>query len=71
GGPAAGAARDEIEALATVLDVPVEAHDERLTTVTAQRAMLAVGTRREARRGAVDKVAAAVLLQSWLDRRRS
>ena len=36
-GPAAQAARTEVDALATVVGVPVETHDERLTTVTAER----------------------------------
>ena len=66
-GPAASAVRDEIAALAVALPVPVEAHDERLTTVTAQRALTAQKVRARDRRRVVDKVAAAVILQSWLD----
>jgi putative transcription antitermination factor YqgF len=70
-GPAAGAARAEVESLATAVDVPVETHDERLTSVSAGRSLarsgLARGARRTARRGSVDKVAAAIMLQSWLD----
>jgi putative Holliday junction resolvase len=69
-GPAAVAVRDEIELLAARLPVPVEAHDERLTTVTAERALRAQQVRPRVRRSAVDKVAAAVILQSWLDRAR-
>ncbi len=41
--------------------------DERLTTVTADQALLSSGMRREKRKGHVDKVAAAVILQTWLD----
>ena len=52
------------------LGFPVEWIDERLTTVTAQNALIEGGMRREARRGTVDKVAAAVILQAWLDRER-
>jgi putative Holliday junction resolvase len=70
-GHAATAALAEAARLATVVDVPVETHDERLTTVTAQRSMIEAGMRREERRRVVDKVAAAVMLQSWLDARRS
>ena len=66
-GPAASAVRDEIEVLAARLPVPVEAHDERLTTVTARRALTAQKVRARDRRGVIDKVAAAVILQSWLD----
>jgi len=69
-GAAARAARDVARRLARFTTVPVEFHDERLTTVTADRAMLAAGLRAEERRRAVDKVAAAVMLQSWLDSQR-
>jgi putative Holliday junction resolvase len=70
-GPAAQAAVAEAEALATVLSVPVETYDERLTTVAADAALMEAGMRAQARRRLVDKVAAAVMLQSWLDRRRA
>jgi putative Holliday junction resolvase len=74
-GPAARAAREEIEALRQVLDVPVEGQDERLTSVSANRSLTEAGLtgrrRKKARAaGAVDQAAAAVLLQSWLDTRR-
>jgi len=67
-GPAARAVREEIEAIGA-LGLPVEAHDERLTTVTAERVLATGGVRGRARRQRVDKVAAAVILQSWLDGR--
>lgn len=70
-GPAARTAIAEAEALATVLTVPVETYDERLTTVTADQALMQARMRAEARRRVVDKVAAAVMLQSWLDHRRA
>lgn len=60
------AERDE---LAAALDVPVETWDERLSTVTAERSLLDQQLRAPARRQVVDKVAAAVILQSWLDAR--
>ena len=44
-GPAARAARTEAEALATLVDVPLETFDERLTTVTAERALAEAGVR--------------------------
>jgi putative Holliday junction resolvase len=65
-GPAARAATAEAEALATVLPVPVETYDERLTTVAADRLLLAGRVRGGARRRVVDKIAAAVILQGWL-----
>ncbi len=48
----------------------VEWIDERLTTVSAQNALIKGGMRREDRRNHVDKVAAAVILQTWLDKER-
>lgn len=68
-GPAARAAITEAEQIATVVDVPVETYDERLTTVTADRALMEARMRADARRRVVDKVAAAVMLQAWLDAR--
>jgi putative holliday junction resolvase len=68
-GPAARAALEEVEALRAIAgDIEVTVHDERLTTVTAERALIEGRVRREARRRVVDKVAAAVMLQSWLER---
>jgi putative Holliday junction resolvase len=69
-GPAARAARAEATALASVVGVPVETYDERFTTVTANRALAEGGVRGSARRAVVDKIAAAVILQSWLEARR-
>ena len=67
-GPAARAALEEVEALRAIAgDIEVTVHDERLTTVTAERALIEGRVRREARRRVVDKVAAAVMLQSWLE----
>ncbi|MGI9120015.1 MAG: Holliday junction resolvase RuvX [Acidimicrobiales bacterium] len=67
-GPAAHLVLDEVDELRRALPVSVELHDERLTTVSAHRSLQATGMKGKARRLAVDKVAAAVLLQSWLDR---
>lgn len=41
--------------------------DERLTTVTAERILMDSGVRREDRKTYVDKMAAAVILQNYLD----
>ena len=70
-GPAAVSAKAEASALASVVDVPVETWDERFTTVTAERVLQERGVRGQARRQVVDQVAAAVILQSWLDARRA
>lgn len=68
-GPAARRALDEVDELVATLDVPVETWDERLSTVTAERSLMDQQVRAHARRRFVDKVAAAVILQSWLDAR--
>lgn len=70
-GPAARAALVEVDALRDTLDVPVETYDERLTTVTADRQLKEQGLDAKARRRIVDKVAASILLQAWLDARSS
>jgi putative Holliday junction resolvase len=72
-GPAARAAEDEAAALADALAVhgiAVELFDERLTTVTADRALATAGVRSRHRRAVIDRSAAAVLLAAWLDRTR-
>lgn len=68
-GTAARAAVDEAAAIARVVGVSVETFDERLTTVAADAILLERRMRADARRRVVDKVAAAVMLQSWLDSR--
>ncbi len=66
-GPAAKAAIKEAQALSTVVPMRVVTFDERRTTVIADRALMEGGIRAQARRKLVDKVAAAVMLQHWLD----
>jgi putative Holliday junction resolvase len=70
-GKAAQSARAEVERMATVVGVPVYVHDERLTTVAADRVMMEQNMNAQARRKVVDKWAAAVILQAWLDSRES
>jgi putative Holliday junction resolvase len=69
-GAAAQAALAEAEELHDTVGVPVETYDERLTTVTADRSLMQMNLNAGARRRMVDQVAAAVMLQAWLDRRR-
>ena len=54
-------------ALRGAVDVPVELHDERLSTVEAERALAAAGAGSRERRRVVDASAATVILQAWLD----
>ena len=68
-GPAAAGVLAERDELAAVVGVPVEVHDERLTTRIADRALRERGDMDgRKRRQVVDMVAAAVILQDWLDR---
>jgi putative Holliday junction resolvase len=69
-GPAAKAALAEVEELraaAAPAGITVVVHDERLTTVTAERALNEARVKRADRKLVVDKIAAAVMLQAWLD----
>ena len=66
-GDAAKLIRAEVKELLAALPVPVVLWDERLSTVSAQRALIEGGVKRKDRKETVDKVAAAVILQSWLD----
>jgi putative Holliday junction resolvase len=66
-GPAAKKAKREAKELGVVTGVPVETYDERLTTVSAHQALREQGVAGHNRRDMVDMVAAAVLLQAWLD----
>ncbi len=68
-GPSAKAARTVGTSVADATGLPVEYQDERFTTVTAEAALLEGGVRRAKRRDVRDKVAAAVILQTYLDRK--
>jgi putative Holliday junction resolvase len=72
GGEGAGAARarELAEAVARRSRLPVELVDERLTTARAHREIRAQGGTTRGRRKDVDALAAAVLLQGYLDQRR-
>ena len=49
------------------LGLPVIYWDERLTTVAAERILMESGVRRENRKQVIDKVAAGLILQGYLD----
>ena len=68
-GPAAKAVEKEVEELSSVLSVPVDVHDERLTTVIAAQELSLQGLDSKRQRKVIDQVAASVILQSWLDNR--
>jgi len=66
-GPAALKAQEFAAVLKAKIAVPIQTWDERLTTAQAQRFLIEGGVRRKQRKEKVDKTAAAILLQSYLD----
>lgn len=68
-GPAAKKALAEVDKMGATLRVPIETYDERLTTVSAERMMTDAGLDSRNQRKVVDKIAAAIMLQAWLDHR--
>ncbi len=74
-GPQAQSVMELIEALEARTGVPVRTHDERLTTVEAERRLRSGAERgrkpaRDQERGRKDAMAAAIMLQAYLDGRR-
>jgi len=66
-GPAALKAQEFVAVLDAKFAVPIKTWDERLTTTQAQKFLISAGVRRDQRKEKVDKTAAAILLQSYLD----
>ena len=66
-GPAAEKSKALVENLRERTEVPIRAWDERLTTAQANRVLIAGNVSRKKRKEKVDKMAAAILLQSYLD----
>ena len=66
-GPAAEKVRACVAQLKESVTVPIRTWDERLTSKQANRMMIEGGVRREQRKEKVDSLAAAILLQSYLD----
>ena len=68
-----GPAAEKVQAFVAMLEgavaVPIKLWDERLTSAQANRVLIQGGVRRDKRKENVDKMAAAILLQSYLDSR--
>lgn len=60
-----------IESLKERTEIPVETWDERLSTVAAERMLVEAGVKRDKRKKRIDSIAAAFILQGYLDRERS
>ena len=69
-GPKAKEIMEFTDRLTKLTAMPVKTWDERLTTVQAERAMLEGDLSRAKRRGAIDRIAAQIILQSYLDSRK-
>ena len=66
-GASAQSVIDEISKLGNLTDIPIETHDERFTTVTAEQILLQQNVKRDKKKRVIDKVAAAIILQRWID----
>jgi putative Holliday junction resolvase len=69
-GAAAASARGLVDELKRSTRLPVSLHDERLSSVAAERHLVGQGVRREKRKGLVDQLAATLILEAFLERRR-
>jgi len=69
-GPQAKKVKALVERICRALPIPVREWDERLSTVAAEKALLEADVSRSKRRKVIDKLAAVLTLQTYLDRRR-
>lgn len=68
-GPRVEKTKEFCQKLQEVCEVKIEYLDERLTTVAAEKMLIQADVRREDRKKVIDKVAATIILQSFLDRK--
>ncbi len=68
-GPAALKVQEFVAVLKDAITIPIKTWDERLTSAQANRFLIGAKVRRQRRKETVDKTAAALLLQSFLDSR--
>lgn len=69
-GPRAELTREFMAVLTERLGLPVESWDERMTTMAAERVLLEADVSRSKRKQVIDKMAAAVILQGYMDAQR-
>ena len=69
-GPKAKEILEFMSDLTKLVTIPVKTWDERLTTVQAQRTLLEADVSRAKRKHSIDKLAAQIILQSYLDSRK-
>ncbi|WP_028783303.1 Holliday junction resolvase RuvX [Thalassobacillus devorans] len=66
-GPRGEASKDFGRKVEEVFQIPVVFWDERLTTMAAERVLLTADVSRKKRKKVIDKMAASIILQSYLD----
>ena len=66
-GPKSQSSRSFIKNLSKDLDIPILLWDERLSTVSAERSLLEADISRKKRQQVIDKIAASIILQNFLD----
>ncbi len=60
-------AREFAQLLSEKVSAKIDFQDERLTTVTGERMLIEAGVRRDKRKQVIDKIAATIILQTYLD----
>ncbi|WP_199617315.1 Holliday junction resolvase RuvX [Paenibacillus alkalitolerans] len=70
-GPRGQLAMEFAETLKAAVAIPVHLWDERLTTVSAERMLIEADVSRKKRKGVVDRIAAALILQNYIDSKTS
>ena len=66
-GPRAEAVIKFVDSLKEKIDLPIKMWDERLSSIQVERVMLEADISRKKRKRAIDKLAAQVILQGYLD----
>lgn len=66
-GPKSQSSRSFLKNLSKELNIPILLWDERLTTVSAERSLLEADVSRKKRQQIIDKIAASIILQNFLD----
>lgn len=67
-GPSAQRVLSFVDLFKKRIDIDIEYEDERLTTVSAEKVLIENKVRREKRKDHIDKIAASLILQSYLDK---
>ena len=70
-GPRAQKTIEYIDFLKTKIDIPIITWDERLTTASAKNVLTEAGLNSRKQRKVIDKVAATIILRSYLDRKKT